>query len=175
MNGALLLRMLATMAMLAAASSSIASEISDDRANLIFGRDWLPSNDSALVVTGNVRLTPGLLTVDDRLYLELRHLREVTLPETWRGLAYIKQFSLFEVVNSEPVALRPGWYLCGHARYPETIQPSRYVAIGVQPKGDDLYLTAHRLILIFYAVEPSADLTPAQDDACRLYEYYIGY
>lgn len=126
----------------------------DERASLIFNRDWIAYSTTARGITGAAWLTPTSITFDDRVTFKLRYLSEVAPAKPDRSWGKIREFSLFEIVDPRPQEILNGNHLCGNpGYYSGPIRLARYLAVGLERRYD-----GDKLLIIVFRTETPPDI-----------------
>jgi|GEM_PF-6564750 len=136
---------------------SYAGGLPDDRANLIFEKDWIAASTTAMGVTGDVWLTPTSVTFDDRVSFRLRYLSDVTVAKPLSGWGEMREFSLFEILDPQPQEILNGSHLCGWPRFNPSVPLPRYLAVAFKRRGD-----RDELLILVFATSTPPNITEGQ-------------
>lgn len=130
----------------------------------IFDRDWIAGSTTAMGVTGDMRMTPDSITFDGRVTYKLRFVAEIVPQQPESRSRDIPSYSLYQVANPQPRAIRQRTGLCGNINKPEAVY---YLAIGYDAESQTLHVMA------FGGKTQPADINYSVKGVCGGYGYFL--
>ncbi|MFN4165727.1 MAG: hypothetical protein ACK4GK_14210 [Ferrovibrio sp.] len=120
---------LAFPVLLAALLCGLPTGRADETRPPIFNRNWTADSTTSMGITGDVKMTPESITFNNRITFRWRYIGDITPQPQGIGFDSFDRFSVYELIDAKPRAIKGGNHLCGHPKYTRDIPLPHYIAV----------------------------------------------
>jgi len=158
---------LTLLALLVTAVSGISTSRAADSEPPVFNRNWTAVSTTAMGITGDVRMTAESITFDDRVTFRWRALGEIAPQPQGMGMDNFERFTVYELIDPKPRAIKSGVHLCGWPKYQKNIPLPRYIAVSAYTGN----LSDQLGIVVTSGKTPPKDVLYVKGDFCGSFGY----